>query len=1288
MATVAEMTYAATRLADSTLSNVQQFGDRYVFVREIGRGGMGRVILVFDRVLGMEVALKHTVSRDVESLVRFKAEFRVVEGLNHANLVRLHELGVEGDELFFTMEFVDGVDLEEYCLGTTPKARPEDGDHSQCACDRALAVSETAVSTTRTLRASGLLPVSSTDETLLAMTVRAGGDTADRMDRQSNIAKPVVDAAVVLPLSTRLQRLRSTLPQLLTALSHLHNNGLVHCDLKPANVLVRNDGVVKLVDFGILAELGHGSDWTKRELAGTLGYIAPERLRGAPPSPEADLYAFGAMMFHLVCGRPVFGRSGIEVLRSTLDGNPPSVASIEPDAPESIVRACAGLLDKNPERRPSIAQLAAWLDPAVEGRTSRVASSAPRSVELVGRAAIQSGLQEQLGRSGRGDFVISLLVGPSGVGKTSLAEWSAGMASEARMAVIRGRGRSNDRVPFNAMDSAIDDLLPWISSHKQTPQGAELERLGELAKEVFPVLAARRTPQHPSTSTRGQAFTAVSDLLDLVATVSGGLLVVIDDLQWADSDSVALLDHIADRAPPFVSIIGTLRNDTGDSVGKAWSVSRMGVRRIDVEPLAASDVAIVVRRAALSVGLDPDSETLAAATEACAGRPFWAEIAGRRLRDLTPTQAWSADIVVQAIVEQVGTDTRDVLAALVARDGWTEVDEIARITGKSPGAVHETLRLFEHEGLVRRGGASHPLAMADLYHDVIRAACTTVLGEEALRRAHDNFADLLLASPQPPAYRLVRHLASAGRLEHAARMAIDLAPRAEEQHAYGLAADLYAVALQYPGTNRIEALRRRAAALEKGSRYHEAATCWEELSTVLTGEAAVDALLMSAHDLLAVGKLAQGRQRLNAVLLATGRPPLRVSAMTLLVLVLMFIGPLRTARPLGSRDPKPLHLDPSLATDGRIGMLLTYFDSLAGLPILYRARAQYLRAGHGEQAAWCDCFFAYGTTFAVIHRGPSSASQRYLRHARQVLGDKALTILELKAFPDFVAGVTAQRAGAWTEARAALERAVAVFQSTGQIGTFFHLLVFAHRTQVDAFAHDIPALQHSLASFREAARETDALSTRCHLTFVNVLSHVFLRGDVDAAREEANELRRVWPRDVPSFQRFLVDFVGSCAGVFGENIADARETLMSALRRDWLQAPFRTMYRGIFGAVAAMLEARAVCCGVPDASVRRVLRLASKCNNAPPFCTSAGFRACAYAVETQGDRKAVLAWLDRAQAEAEEFSQHIDIALARHARGVRLGGDEGATLRARALETLVQVGANARMPYLDDPLLQ
>ena len=149
--------------------------------------------------------------------------------------------------------------------------------------------------------------------------------------------------------------------QVARGLSKAHEMGIVHRDVKPANLKEREDGLWKILDFGIAARLDRG-DGEKVSISGTPFYMAPEQIQGQPPTPATDIYAFGATAFHLATGRPPFHTGN--VIDAHLNTPPPDpldlVSELDPELGRIILRC----MEKDPKDRfADTGELCAALEP-------------------------------------------------------------------------------------------------------------------------------------------------------------------------------------------------------------------------------------------------------------------------------------------------------------------------------------------------------------------------------------------------------------------------------------------------------------------------------------------------------------------------------------------------------------------------------------------------------------------------------------------------------------------------------------------------------------------------------------------------------------------------------------------------------------------------------------------------------------------------------------------------------------------------------------------------------------
>jgi hypothetical protein len=147
--------------------------------------------------------------------------------------------------------------------------------------------------------------------------------------------------------------------QVAAALEAAHARGVVHRDVKPANILITPDGSAKLADFGIARSVQDVSQTTTGVTVGTPGYLAPEVARGSDPAPASDVWSLGATLYATVEGKPPFG-SGVDnplALLSRIQAEPvPRPVSAGP-----LLPVLAAMLDRDPARRPSAGQVRSWL---------------------------------------------------------------------------------------------------------------------------------------------------------------------------------------------------------------------------------------------------------------------------------------------------------------------------------------------------------------------------------------------------------------------------------------------------------------------------------------------------------------------------------------------------------------------------------------------------------------------------------------------------------------------------------------------------------------------------------------------------------------------------------------------------------------------------------------------------------------------------------------------------------------------------------------------------------------
>jgi serine/threonine-protein kinase len=188
------------------------------------------------------------------------------------------------------------------------------------------------------------------DQPFLVLEYVAGETLADLLARTATLP-PEQTLAIVRPV--------------LAALAYVHEQGLVHRDVKPANVLLAQDGTVKLTDFGIAQALAAATQTRTGEVLGSVHYLAPERLTGARATPASDCYAVGVLLYRLLTGRlPFQGDDVAGVIAQQLHHPPSPPSAVRSGLPAWLDQVVLHALAKEPaERYPSAAALLAALNP-------------------------------------------------------------------------------------------------------------------------------------------------------------------------------------------------------------------------------------------------------------------------------------------------------------------------------------------------------------------------------------------------------------------------------------------------------------------------------------------------------------------------------------------------------------------------------------------------------------------------------------------------------------------------------------------------------------------------------------------------------------------------------------------------------------------------------------------------------------------------------------------------------------------------------------------------------------
>ncbi|MCB9642611.1 MAG: protein kinase [Myxococcales bacterium] len=820
---------------------------RYELLGELGEGGFGVVFQALDHHLNTVVALKTLKAPDADMLYNFKREFRALADLAHPNLVALHDLVADDEtgQLFFTMELIDGVDFLEY----TKKHPTHPSDLPSALPSKFASLIE---GPTRSLLAmqAYLDTRSISDVSLFAREDKEKREEKEKPEdktRPLHKLSPSVHSEPRVPF--HMGRLIDSLRQLAQGVDTLHRMGLLHRDLKPSNVLVTPEGRVVILDFGLVADLRHNKLGLDQEIqvAGTPAYMSPEQAYQQPLTEASDWYSVGVILYLALTGRLPFSGSYAEIMRQKQNRTPTPPREWFEEIPEWLSQLALDLLQPAPSNRPKSIEILERIGAQLPTDSQMRSDSLTGQMPLIGRTIELTELRRAFHQTEPGQSRAIFLEGESGIGKSHLARLSVALLQgEAPSLVLSARCYKQESIPYKAMDGLMEQLsnylnmLPPSELRALIPEGIEeLTQIFRVMRRVRPLQLDEHALALDPAEQRRRAFGALRELLHRISK-KRKVVFFIDDLQWGDEDSAALLiELLRPPDPPALLFLGCFRSEDLDSspflqkflIHHQFFGSAFPLKRLVVKGLSLVEAAEL---AALMLGQPSKSRStlLFSLAKQAGGNPYLLEELIRYLQQHTPPQQLAA--LLQASTET--EDEEEPLKDDETPDEWLDkLDPMLKsvqlrqvfearfsqlsdkqqellyllATAGQPTARKLLLRVLDspldaadlgqlrHQHLIRLRENQKDEEI-DIYHERHRETLVELLEQhdpDAKRLFHKRLADALAEEQPPDAKRLAFHLSQTGDFFEALEYTLQAARDAEEALAFAQAARWYRHAL-------------------------------------------------------------------------------------------------------------------------------------------------------------------------------------------------------------------------------------------------------------------------------------------------------------------------------------------------------------------------------------------------------------------------------------------------------------------------------------------------------------
>ncbi len=890
--------------------------------------------------------------------------------------------------------------------------------------------------------------------------------------------------------------LRDAFVQLTRALNALHEDGCVHRDVKPANVIMTYEGRVVVLDLDLIVTCGEAS--ASSSAVGTPAYMSPEQAAGGLLSPASDLYAVGVMLYEALSGGLPYAAPADKQAAANLQHRP---LPLSVDIPADLARLCHQLLEPVADLRPSAYAVLQTL--GVAAADNELTPTISKESTWVGRSRELAILWRAWQRAGtRGTWLH--IQGPAGRGKSELVKRFLSELSrkEPQVQQLSVCFEGHARGPYGALEDLIQALV--IRAELLPKQGAYEPCLDEM----FPCVR-RLTRGKTATPTEGpldphehreRAELSLRALLLAIAGC-GPVLVWLDDTHHAPGDASRVVQHwMRFPSPPGVLLI-----TCGEE--PAWARVRHGdVEHLALEPLAQHETLALCAETVRVLSIVGDAP-LSQLAEISVGEPWSALEVCRAFRATGVVTFATAEEALLSRVGRLPPRAREVLELIAVAQRRVSYEELVAAARVHESQVASALHVLSGAALVHFDVEARSIDAHPRVATVVREALDEV-------RAADHYESWMLVShgQSSPSVFSRSYYADRGRKVEALHAAAWEAARlARRQLAFAHAAELAQRAhLAQPSADS-HTQRELAELLALAGRNLEAAAAYERAGEQGSPLDRVEVARLRARLLLRQGEIQPALAAAHEVLASVG---LKLPTSTGHVIASLLWN--KALLSLSGQTFRPLPKNKIPAAElarvdalWSMGTLVATTDAMLGVELTTRCTRLALRCGDPERAA--RALLNEALNDVVSEKAPFPRARKRLQQADALVS--GIRDPALHAYVRMAQGVVSFFIGEPTCALEHLDAADAMFATYTQ-HDLHQLTTRQFGVQILFMLAQAGAARERTERFVQQSEARGDLHAVTTLTAVGVVpSLLCTEDDPEAAREALTRAMSIWPRD-------------------------------------------------------------------------------------------------------------------------------------------------------------------------------